>query len=67
MADNASRLPPRHVQDAADVVNQWLKTVEPGRRLSDEQIKRLTPAQRLDYSRQWDQSTMPAWRDLRGR
>jgi hypothetical protein len=35
-------------------------------RLSDEQISRLTPAQRLDYSRQWDQSTMPAWRDPRG-
>ena len=34
-------------------------------RLSDEQIKQLTPAQRLDYSRQWDQSTMPAWRDPR--
>ena len=37
----------------------------PGR-LSDEQIKRLTPAERLNYSRQWDQSTMPAWRDPRG-
>jgi hypothetical protein len=35
-------------------------------RLSDEQIRRLTPAQRLDYSRQWDQSSMPAWRDPRG-
>ena len=38
---------------------------QPQGRLSDEQIKRLTPAQRLDYSRQWDQSTMPAWRDPR--
>jgi hypothetical protein len=37
----------------------------PGR-LSSEQIARLTPAQRLDYSRQWDQSTMPPWRDPRG-
>ena len=37
---------------------------QPGR-LSDEQIRHLTPAQRLDYSRQWDQSTMPAWRDPR--
>ena len=37
----------------------------PGR-LSDEQIKRLTPAERLDYSRQWDQKTMPEWRDPRG-
>jgi hypothetical protein len=39
---------------------------QPAGRLSDDQIKRLTPAQRLDYSRQWDQSTMPAWRDPRG-
>ena len=38
---------------------------QPAGRLSDEQIKQLTPAQRLDYSRQWDQSTMPAWRDPR--
>ena len=39
---------------------------QPGGRLSREQIDRLTPAQRLDYSRQFDQSTMPAWRDPRG-
>jgi hypothetical protein len=38
---------------------------QPGR-LSVEQIAKLTPAQRLDYSRQWDQSTMPPWRDPRG-
>jgi hypothetical protein len=35
-------------------------------RLSREQIERLTPAQRLDYSRQFDQTKMPAWRDPRG-
>ena len=34
-------------------------------RLSDEQIRQLTPAQRLDYARQWDQKTMPDWRDPR--
>ena len=39
---------------------------QPAGRLSREQIERLTPAQRLDYARQWDQSTMPAWRDPRG-
>jgi hypothetical protein len=39
---------------------------QPAGRLSREQIDRLTPAQRLDYARQWDQSTMPAWRDPRG-
>jgi hypothetical protein len=35
-------------------------------RLSEEQIKQLTPAQRLDYSRLWDQSRMPSWKDPRG-
>jgi hypothetical protein len=64
MSDPA-RTPPRHVADAAKLVDQWLKSVEPARCLSDEQIKRLTQAERLDYSRQWDQSTMPAWRDPR--
>ena len=39
---------------------------QPDGRLSREQIERLTPAQRLDYSRQFDQSKMPAWRDPRG-
>jgi hypothetical protein len=38
---------------------------QPGR-LSSEQIARLSPAERLDYSRQFDQSKMPAWRDPRG-
>jgi uncharacterized protein YeaO (DUF488 family) len=62
---NPARLPPRHVADAAKVVDQWLKSVEPASRLSHEQIQRLTPAQRLDYSRQFDQASMPAWRDPR--
>jgi len=39
---------------------------QPEGRLSREQIERLTPAQRLDYSRQFDQTKMPAWRDPRG-
>jgi hypothetical protein len=39
--------------------------MQPGR-ASDEQIQRMSPAERLNYSRQWDQSTMPAWRDPRG-
>jgi hypothetical protein len=39
---------------------------QPAGRLSSEQIQRLTPAQRLDYSRQFDQKTMPEWRDPRG-
>ena len=39
---------------------------QPAGRLSSEQIAKLSPAERLNYSRQWDQSTMPAWRDPRG-
>jgi len=66
MTDPA-RLPPRHVADAAKVVDEWLKNVEPGRRLSSEQIAKLSPAERLDYARQWDQTKMPAWRDPRAR
>jgi hypothetical protein len=38
----------------------------PPRRLSADEIKKLTPAQRLDYARLWDQTKMPAWRDPRG-
>jgi hypothetical protein len=37
----------------------------PAGRLTSEQIAKLTPAQRLDYNRQFDQSKMPAWRDPR--
>lgn len=38
---------------------------EPQGRLSAEQVAKLSPAQRLDYNRQFDQSKMPAWRDPR--
>jgi uncharacterized protein YeaO (DUF488 family) len=62
----SDRVPPRHVQDAANVVDQWLKSVEPARRLSSEQIAKLSPAERLDYARQWDQKAMPDWKDPRG-
>ena len=36
----------------------------PGR-LTAEQIAKLSPRERLDYSRQFDQSQMPAWKDPR--
>ena len=39
---------------------------QPNNRATPEQLARMTQAQRLDYSRQWDQSTMPPWRDPRG-
>jgi hypothetical protein len=59
------RTPPRQVQDAAKVVDQWLKSVEPTGPKSEAEIARMTPAQKLDYARQFDQSRMPAWRDPR--
>jgi hypothetical protein len=63
MSDQYKNLPP-HVQALLD---GNLKSVgQSPVRLSSEQIAKLSPAQRLDYSRQWDQSTMPPWRDPRG-
>ena len=59
------RMPPPEVQRAAGQVQGWLDQQNPTR-LSHEQIERLTPAQRLDYARLWDQSKMPAWKDPRG-
>jgi hypothetical protein len=59
------RAPPRHVADAANVVDQWLKSVEPTGPKSAAEIARMTPAERLDYARQFDQSKMPPWKDVR--
>jgi hypothetical protein len=64
MTDPA-RVPPRHVQDAATVVDEWLKSVEPTGPKSATEIAAMTPAQRLDYVRQFDQTKMPEWRDPR--
>jgi hypothetical protein len=33
---------------------------------SAEEVARMSPAERLDYSRQFDQRAMPSWRDPRG-
>jgi hypothetical protein len=62
MSDPA-RTPPRHVADAAKIVDGWLRSVE------------QPPAQRRDRDRDWaaaldrcrqhDQSKMPAWQDPR--
>jgi hypothetical protein len=61
---NASRLPPPEIQRAAGQVQGWLDQQNPILR-SPEEIARMTPAQRLDYARLWDQNSMPAWRDPR--
>jgi hypothetical protein len=64
---NSARLPPRHVEAAASVVDQWLKSVEPTAPKSAAEIAAMSPAERLDYSRQFDQTKMPAWKDPRSR
>lgn len=37
----------------------------PAGRLAPDQVAKLSPAAKLDYNRQFDQSTMPAWKDPR--
>jgi hypothetical protein len=39
---------------------------QPAGLVSDEQYKRMSAAERLDYNRRFKQDTMPAWRDPRG-
>jgi hypothetical protein len=62
---NSGRLPPPEIQRAAGQVQTWLdqQTATPK---SPEEIARMSPAQRLDYARLFDQTKMPPWRDTRG-
>jgi hypothetical protein len=62
--NNPARTPPPEVQRAAGQVQAWLdqQTATPA---PPEVVAKMTPAQRLDYARLFDQSTMPAWRDPR--
>jgi hypothetical protein len=62
---NEPRLPPPEIQRAAGQVQGWLDQQNPTLR-SPEEIARMSPAQRLDYARLWDQTKMPPWRDPRG-
>jgi hypothetical protein len=63
MSDPA-RTPPRHVQDAAKVVDHWLKSVEQAPAPRRDFHREF--AERLDQCRRYDQSKMPPWRDPRG-
>jgi hypothetical protein len=60
-----SRLPPPEVQRAAGQVQAWLDQ-QNAKPKPPAEIAAMTPAQRLDYSRLFDQSRMPAWKDPRG-
>jgi hypothetical protein len=61
---NEPRTPPPEIARAAGQVRTWLdqQTAKPK---SPEEIARMSFAERIDYCRLWDQSTMPAWRDPR--
>jgi hypothetical protein len=61
---NSARLPPSYVERGAADVRSWLDDVA-GVRVTPEVLARMTPAQKLDYCRRFDQSTMPAWQDPR--
>jgi hypothetical protein len=57
--------PPDSVRAAAAVVEQWVREQET-RRLSADEIAKLTPAQRLDYTRAASNARkMPDWQDPR--
>jgi len=56
--------PPPHVSAAAKTVQDWLDADGRGV-LPPEQLAKLSPADRLDYARRFDQSKMPAWKDPR--
>jgi hypothetical protein len=62
---NEPRIPPPEVQRAAGQVQDWLDR-QNAKPKSPEEIARMSFAERLDYSRLWDQTKMPAWRDPRG-
>ena len=55
--------PPDSVRAAAAVVDAWVREQET-RRLTPEELAKLTPAQKLDYCRRFDQTKM-TWRDPR--
>jgi hypothetical protein len=42
------------------------QTTQSDIRLNGDAFDRMSPGERLDYSRQFDQSKMPAWKDPRG-
>jgi hypothetical protein len=59
------RMPPPEVQRAAGQVQAWLDQ-QNAKPAPLEVIAKMTPAQRLDYARLFDQSRMPNWKDPRG-
>lgn len=52
-------------QGGGSFVNNGREPPPPAGRKSQDEVARMSPAQRLDYNRQFDQSKMPEWRDPR--
>jgi hypothetical protein len=61
---NPARTPPPYVERGHADMRRWLDEVQ-GVRVTPEEIAKMSPAQRLDYCRRFDQNSMPAWRDPR--
>jgi hypothetical protein len=61
----SDKFPPPFVDRGAGDVSWWLDQQNATPK-SSEEIARMTPAQKLDYARRFDQSKMPAWKDPRG-
>jgi hypothetical protein len=59
-----SKFPPLSVELGAKEVARWLDQQERVPK-SLEEIAKMSPAERIDYCRRFDQTQMPAWRDPR--
>jgi hypothetical protein len=58
---------PPDVQAAAKVVDEWLRgNGGTGVAVVPQSPRQMSPAEKLDHCRQFDQSKMPAWKDPRG-
>jgi hypothetical protein len=55
MTDTTSGAPPPHVAQAAQVVDQWLRQ-QPAARVSDAEFAKMSPAERIAYTRRFDQT-----------
>jgi hypothetical protein len=65
MNDNTNDRPPPHIAIAAEQLRTWLESREPAVPKSAAEIAKMSPAERIDYCRRFDQNKMPNWRDPR--
>jgi hypothetical protein len=60
------RYPPLSVELSAKRVQQWLDQQERTPK-SPEEIAKMSPAEKIEYCRRFDQTKMPPWRDPRSK